>query len=182
MIWPILPGFLSEIVGGDGSVMSSGVAFAVMGLASAASSLGTAQVGERIGLKKLIVVCAAFAGLFYIPMQFVNAAYQVIIVIGIAGLFSGAMLSSTNALLGLAVPAEQHGRAFGASQSAIALAIATGPILGGAMATAIGLRQVFLVMTSIFLLVSLASIKVVTIRGHKEAQAAGPGPPATAPK
>jgi DHA1 family multidrug resistance protein-like MFS transporter len=163
ILWPILPGFLSEITGKADTVLTSGIAFSAMGLASALSSLTTAQIGEKVGLKRLVVVCSALAGVLFIPMVFVNAAYQVVLLVAVSGVFSGAMLSSTSALLGLAVPSEQQGRAFGASQSAIAMAIATGPTLGGAFATVIGLRQAFLVVASTFLLVSLLSMKVVTI-------------------
>jgi DHA1 family multidrug resistance protein-like MFS transporter len=163
ILWPILPGFLGEITGNADTVLSSGIAFSAMGFASAVSSLTTAQIGEKVGLKRLIVVCSALAGLLFIPMIFVNASYQVVLLVAISGIFSGAMLSSTSALLGLAVPYDQQGRAFGASQSAMALAMATGPTLGGTFATVIGLRQTFLFVAGTFLLVSLLSMKFVTI-------------------
>jgi len=171
IMFPVLPLFLEELAGGSISTISSGIAFSVMGLTSAVSSLLMAQVGERIGLKKLIVVCAALSGLFYLPMLVVNASYQVIVLMGIFGLFGGAMLSSTSALLSLAVPREQHGRAFGASQSAFSTAIALGPILGGVFATTLGLRRVFLVSAFVFFLVSAVSLKFIKIRVREDAVA-----------
>ena len=173
MMFPILPLFLEELAGGSISTISSGVAFSVMGLTSAVSSLLMAQVGERIGLKKLIVACAALSGLFYLPMLVVNAPYQVIVLMGILGLFSGAMVSSISALLSLAVPHEQHGRAFGASQSAFSTAIALGPILGGVFATTLGLRYVFLGSAAVFFMASAAGLRFIRMRAREDAVAPG---------
>ena len=139
-----------------------------MGLTSAVSSLLMFQVGRRIGLKSLVVACAVLSGLAYLPMLAVNAVYQAIILVGIFGLFSGAMLSAASAILSLAVPREQHGRAFGASQSALSVAFALGPIMGGLFASAFGLRQVFLVSAVVFFLGSLVSARFIRIRRQEE--------------
>jgi DHA1 family multidrug resistance protein-like MFS transporter len=168
LMHPVLPLFLEELAGTGFSTVSSGVAFSVMGLTSAVSSLVMAQLGERIGLKRLIVVSAALSGLFYLPMLAVNAVYQAIILVGVFGLFSGAMVSASSAILSLAVPREQHGRAFGASQSAVSVSFALGPIAGGAFASAFGLRQVFLVSAVAFFIGSLVSARFIRIRRQEE--------------
>lgn len=165
---PVLPLFLEELSGEGFSTVSSGVAFSVMGLTSAISSLAMAQLGERIGLKRLVVACAALSGLFYLPMLAVNAVYQTIILVGVFGLFSGAMVSASSAILSLAVPREQHGRAFGASQSAVSVAFALGPIAGGAFASAFGLRQVFLVSAVAFFIGALVSTRFIRIKRQEE--------------
>ena len=164
IMFPVLPLFLEELASGSVSTVSSGIAFSAMGFTSALSSLLMAQLGERVGLKRLIVVCAALSGAFYLPMLVVDAPYQAIALVAVFGLFSGAMLSSTSALLGLAVPREQHGRAFGASQSAVSIAFAVGPLLGGVFAATLGLRNVFLVSAVSFFLVSFVSLRFIRIR------------------
>ena len=175
IMFPVLPLFLEEIAGSNISAVYSGIAFSVMGLTSAVSALFMARGGEKIGLKNLIVICAALSGLFYLPMLLVNAPYQVIILMGIFGLFSGAMLGSTSALLGLAVPREQHGRAFGASQSAFSIAIALGPVIGGVFASGLGLRYVFLVSAVVFFIVAFISMRFITIQGQQGTSAQSPG-------
>ncbi len=178
IMFPVLPLFLEELAGGGVSTVSSGIAFSAMGFTSAISSLFMAQLGERVGLKRLIVVCAALSGAFYLPMLVVDAPYQAIALVAVFGLFSGAMLGSTSALLGLAVPREQHGRAFGASQSAVSIAFAVGPLLGGVFAATLGLRSVFLVSAASFFLVSLVSLKFIKIRQQGGAIADGGRAPA----
>ena len=168
LMYPVLPLFLEELAGEGFSTISLGLAFSVMGLTSAVSSLLMFQVGRRIGLKSLVVACAVLSGLAYLPMLAVNAVYQAIILVGIFGLFSGAMLSAASAILSLAVPREQHGRAFGASQSALSVAFALGPIMGGLFASAFGLRQVFLASAVVFVLGSLVSARFIRIRRQEE--------------
>jgi len=159
LLWPILPGFLAQLSGEDEAITTSGIAMSVMGLASALSSYATGQFGPAIGLKRLVVACGLLASLTYLSMRLVGGPYQVVVVLAAGGLFSGVMVSSTSALLSGAVPASQQARAFGGLQSSAALSHALGPVMGGGFATLVGFRSVFLVMSVVFLLVSLAGLR-----------------------
>jgi DHA1 family multidrug resistance protein-like MFS transporter len=174
---PVLPLFLAELGGEASSSISSGFAFSVMGFTSAISSLLMPRLAARIGLKSLIVVFAALSGFCYMPMLVVNATYQAIALVAVFGLLSGAMLGSTSALLSLAVPREQQGRAFGASQSAVACAFALGPIVGGAFGSGLGLRSVFLVSAVGFLLVALVSTRLIRLQNDRAQREDRAGPP-----
>jgi MFS family permease len=148
-----------------------------MGFTSAISSLLMPRLAARIGLMSLIVVFAALSGFCYMPMLVVNATYQAIALVAVFGLLSGAMLGSTSALLSLAVPREQQGRAFGASQSAVACAFALGPIVGGAFGSGLGLRSVFVASAVGFLLVALVSMRVIRLQNDSAQREDRAGPP-----
>ncbi|MDP3064402.1 MAG: MFS transporter, partial [Chloroflexota bacterium] len=117
-----------------------------------------------IGLKVVLVSGAALAGLFYLPMLLVSGPYQAIGVVTVVGLFNGAMMSTVTGLLAEAVPREKQGQAFGASQSAFSLAFGLGPLAGGALATLIGLRLVFLANGRVMFVVALVTWRTISVR------------------
>ena len=70
------------------------------------------------------------------------------------GLFIGGILPTANALIGRLVPRAERGTVYGITASAMFLGNSMGPLTGGAVAAAFGLRWVFLV-TAVVLLANL---------------------------
>ena len=174
IMFPVLPVFIQSLSAGITSGTATGLAFATLGVSSALSALVVARVADRWGPRRIMVSCALLAGVFHLPALAVQTVWQVIPLVALLGLFNGGMLATTNTLVGVAVPREQHGRAFGAVQSANSLAFGMGPLVGGALATAIGLRQVFLVNGLAFLLTGLVAHRLLARRegAHQAEQAA----------
>jgi hypothetical protein len=69
--------------------------------------------------------------------------------------------AAANALIDLLAPPGRQASAFGLSGSAMALAFATGPLSGGAVASAFGLHAGFVVVGVMLLLLSVAVVLFV---------------------
>ncbi|HKM71772.1 MAG TPA: MFS transporter, partial [Stellaceae bacterium] len=67
------------------------------------------------------------------------------------GLFIGGILPTANALVGRLVPRAERGTVYGITASAMFLGNSMGPLTGGAVAAAFGLRWVFLVTAGVLL-------------------------------
>ena len=122
-------------------------------------AIGTV-VARRIQMTALPQLVAAFHSLVGMAAVFVAAA----------GLFQGGIAGSANALMAQAAPPDKYGSAFGAAQSAIALALGMGPLLGGVLAVSLGLRSVF--PAGAVLLVITAIAGAVFLRGQRAPEAA----------
>ena len=67
------------------------------------------------------------------------------------GLFIGGQLPTANALVGRLMPRAERGAVYGITASATFLGNSLGPLTGGAVAAAFGLRWVFLVTAAVLL-------------------------------
>ncbi len=70
-------------------------------------------------------------------------------------------MTSSYALLSLAVPSAQQGLAFGIGQSANALGNGVGPMIGGLIGSSLGFKLVFPFAAAMYLLVALLAIKAL---------------------
>ena len=70
-------------------------------------------------------------------------------------------MMSSNALVGLSVPRSQQGIAYGVAQSANALGSGLGPLIGGSLASLIGLRSVLGVTGGFFMLIGVVVAKLL---------------------
>jgi MFS transporter, DHA1 family, multidrug resistance protein len=109
----------------------------------------------------VLIVCCIGTGLLYLPPIWANSTTQVIIMFGLTGLLTGGIMTSSNSLVGLAVPIAQQGIAYGLSQSANSLGSGLGPFIGGGLAPLIGFRHIFGVTAGVFIIVGLLAIKLL---------------------
>ena len=142
MMFTILPVLLVSFGQGSGAT-TTGIAFAILGITSAIAAYATGWLSSRMSLTKMLVAACLGAGIFYLPLIFVNSILPLYIFLGIGGIFQGVLSSSTNGLVGLMLPPEKQATGFGATQSTFALAFAIGPLIGAGIATVGGLRSVF---------------------------------------
>ena len=70
-------------------------------------------------------------------------------------------MTSSNALVGLSVPRSQQGIAYGIAQSAKSLGSAFGPLIGGSLASLLGLKPIFGVTGGLFILISLFATRLL---------------------
>jgi len=159
VVIPMLPLFV-QTLGGEGSTATiTGLIFTVAGVVGALSSLGLGRVGDRFGYRRLLIVTALGAGLFYIPQAFVTSALQLIFLRGLLGVFDGGLLPSANALIARQTEgrgqAGTHGTTYGLVYLATGMGFALGPLSGGVIAATVGLRSVFLITAFILLAVGI---------------------------
>jgi DHA1 family multidrug resistance protein-like MFS transporter len=158
---PILALLVGEVSQGSNAASAAGTAMAVSGIITAISSFAAARLTGKITTRRLLVVCCLGTSLLYLPPIWAGNVAQLIIFVGLTGLFQGGIVSSSNSLVGLSVPAALQGVAYGLSQSANSLGSGLGPFLGGGLAPLIGLRAIFGVTAGIFLLVGLLSMRLL---------------------
>ncbi len=161
MITPIIPLFIRELNPEGMAATASGLAFGFMGVVAAISAIITGRLGGHINLKKILVIACLGTGLLYLPPMLTQTATQLIIFIALTGLFKGGLMTSSNTLVGLSVPRDQQGIAYGMAQSALALGIGLGPLIGGSLAPLMGLRPVFGVAGGLFMLTGIAVSKLL---------------------
>jgi DHA1 family multidrug resistance protein-like MFS transporter len=168
VVQPIISLYMKELNPAGAVATSAGLAFALMGLIAAASSIVAGRLSGRVSLRKILIVsCLGTALLYLLPIWAQNAT-QLIILVGITGLLQGGTVTSTASLIGLSLPVSQQGIAYGLSQSATSLGNGLGPIIGGSLASFIGLRYVFGASVGLFLLAGTLAIKFIARQPLKE--------------
>jgi len=140
---------------------ASGLAFGLMGMVAAVSAIITGRLGGHISLKRILVISCLGTGLLYLPPMWARTVTQLVIFIALTGLLKGGLMTSSNALVGLSVPHNQQGIAYGLAHSAHALRSGLGPLIGGSLAPLIGLRSVFGVAGGFFMLTGIAVAKLL---------------------
>jgi DHA1 family multidrug resistance protein-like MFS transporter len=161
MISPIIPLFIRELDPRVAAATASGVAFGLMGLVSAISSVVASRLGKRISLKKIMVFSCLGTGLLYLPPMWATTVTQLLIFIALMGLLNGGLMMSANSLISLSVSQSQQGIAYGLSTSAQALGGGLGPLIGGSLASLLGFKPIFGVAGGLFILVAVLIIKLL---------------------
>jgi DHA1 family multidrug resistance protein-like MFS transporter len=161
MISPMIPLFIRELDPRVAAATASGVAFGLMGLVAAISSVVASRLGKRISLKKIMVFSCLGTGLLYLPPMWATTVTQLLIFIALMGLLSGGLMMSANSLVSLSVSQSQQGIAYGVSTSAQALGGGLGPLIGGSLASLLGFKPIFGVAGGLFILVAVLIIKLL---------------------
>ncbi len=156
MIQPIIPIYIKEIDPAVKAATMSGLAFCLMGVTAAVSSFGSARLGGTMSLKKMLVISCIGTGIFYLPPMWADTVMLLIVFIALTGLFKGGLMTSSNALIGLTVVQSQQGMAYGVAQSANALGLAIGPLIGGILSPLLGLKAVFGIAAGFFVVTGFA--------------------------
>ncbi|MBA7470632.1 Multidrug resistance protein MdtG [subsurface metagenome] len=161
MMIPIISLFIRELDPSGMAATASGLAFGLMGMVAAISAIIAGRLGGHISLKRILVISCLGTGLLYLPPMWARTVTQLIIFIALTGLLKGGLMTSSNALVGLSVPRNQQGIAYGLAHSANALGSGLGPLIGGSLAPLIGLRSVFGVAGGFFMLTGVAVSKLL---------------------
>ncbi len=170
MIAPVIPLLCSEMETTGMPATASGLAFCLMGVVASGSSLVTGRFGGRFGLKNLLVVSCLGTGLFYLPPILAATVTQLVIFVAITGLPKGGSITSSSTLVGLSASSTEQGVAYGLAQSARALGSGLGPLMGGGLATLIGLRPTFAVTGGLFMVVGLLGFRLLGVHAPQKSQ------------
>jgi len=136
---------------------ATGLVFAAVGLTSTIAALAVAPVGQRIGYRKSVAISAAVTGILFIPVALANNFAAFVLLFAATGLFQGAMVPGTNALIAASTPEGKHGSTFGLAASMQSLALLVGPTAGGAVSALFGIRSVYLVIGVLLLFTAVAA-------------------------
>lgn len=152
LVMPFLPLYFEQLgVTDTGSIaVWAGVSLGVTPAVTALMAPVWARVAERYG-RKLMVARSLFSFVVIMTaLAFVTAPWQVFALRAFQGLFAGyGMLALTMAAE--SAPTVEMANAIGWVQTAQRLGPALGPVIGGALAHAFGLRMAFVAAAGLFL-------------------------------
>ena len=151
-VQPVVTLFVKELLGDRPDLATlSGIAFSITGLANIVATPFLGNKSDKIGYRRVLLIALLGAGLTTLPQAFAGSYWAFTAQRFAVGLFIGGMLPTANALVGRLVPREQRGTVYGITASAMFLGNSLGPLSGGAVAAAFGLRWVFLVTAAVLL-------------------------------
>ncbi len=149
-ITPVLAIFVGELnVPASAVPTVAGLAFSVAGIGGAITAPVAGRLADRIGYRPVLVACMAGAALIFVPHALAKTAEHLIAVRLALGLFSGCIIPIANTLVGHLAPPGRQSAAYGLTFSATSLGSFMGPLVGGMVAGAWGIRSVFLVTAAL---------------------------------
>jgi DHA1 family multidrug resistance protein-like MFS transporter len=146
----------------------AGLAFSLMGVVATVSSIVAARMTGRTSLKKMMIISCMGTGLLYIPPMFAPTVTLFIVFMALRGVLNGGLMVPANSLIALSVSQSEQGMAYGLQQSANSLGNTLGPLIGGGLASLIGLKAVFPATAALFILAGVAVIKLLPDSSNAE--------------
>jgi DHA1 family multidrug resistance protein-like MFS transporter len=139
--------YVREILGARPDTATlGGLAFSVTGLAGVLAVPSLGRRSDRIGYRRRLLICLFGAAFSTLPMA-LPLGYAAFVVerFGL-GLFVGAVLPVSNAMVGRLTDPAERGMAYGVISSAHFIGNTAGPVAGGEIAAMVGINWVFAVI------------------------------------
>lgn len=158
IIQPVLTTYVSELAGQmDNLIFISGLVFSLGGFASAISAPLWGRFGQHHSFHTALTYALIATGICFFLQSLPNdlmlfAASQFAV-----GLFFSGIYPSINAILAENTDAHTKGHVFGLLFSAQQIGSMTGPLLGGVVATFLGIKYIFILAALIVLAISIAA-------------------------
>ena len=164
---PIFPLFVAEIATtsdiasfaglelDDFIATIAGLLIATTGVVATFCSLITGRFIDSHRARLLLIVAVVGSALTNVGHALVASLLQLWIVRILLGTCNGIWAPTYSATVGLSVPSERRGLAFGISASASSLGNAFGPIVGGYVGAVFGIRAVFVAAAGALMLAAL---------------------------
>jgi DHA1 family multidrug resistance protein-like MFS transporter len=173
IVMPFLPLYIRELGVSDVADIAiwTGLTLGATPAVTAFSAPLWGRVGDRYGSKVLVLRSLSAFVLTKGAMAFVTAPWQLFALRALLGVFAG-YGALTVSMAAESAPREQMARAIGTVQIAQRLGPAVGPILGGILAPAVGLRASFIV-AALFYLSAMLLVAVLYVEPRsRQARAA----------
>ena len=145
-VGPVVTLYVREMLGNRPDLATlGGLAFSATGLAGVLAVPFLGRRSDRIGYRRTLLICLCGAAAFTVPMA-LPLGYPAFVAerFGL-GLFVGAVLPVSNAMVGRLTDPAQRGMAYGVISSAYFVGNTLGPLAGGAIAATVGIDWVFAV-------------------------------------
>ena len=160
MLGPIIPLFIQQM-SAKSAASASGLAMSLMGVVAAISSIIAGRMGERVNLKTMLIWGCFCTGVLYLPPVFATTVFWFIVLMALRGVFNGGIMVPSNSLIALSASETEQGMAYGLQQSANSLGNGLGPLLGGVLASTMGLKIVFPVSAAFFIIAGFLVLKLL---------------------
>jgi DHA1 family multidrug resistance protein-like MFS transporter len=167
LIQPVLPLLVQSLVPPTARLAT--IAGLISGVQAGTSAIGAVVLGrasDRIGYRRVLLICTAAGAFLFIPQLFVTTPWQLLILQGAVGLAMSGVLASISALLATLAPEGRQGAVYGIDASVVSAANAVGPMLGASIAATAGLRAPFPVTAGVLALSVILAWRLVPRSGH----------------
>ena len=151
LVMPFLPLFIRQLGVTDvGRIaMWTGVSLGITPALTAILAPAWGRLGDRFGRKIMVERSLVSFVVLFAAMAYVNRVWQVLAIRAVQGLFAG-YGSLSVAMAAESAPRDRMPSAIGLVQTAQRIGPGVGPIIGGALAGAVGLRRAFLVTAAFY--------------------------------
>ncbi len=127
----------------------AGVLFSVAGLTSMLGAPLWGRAADRAGESRVLALTLAGAAVAYLAQTWAGTAWEVFVFRAALGFFTGGMLPPLYAIVARSTPPERLGGIMGLTSSTIMLGSMIGPLLGGLLSAAVGIRWVFVLAAAV---------------------------------
>lgn len=178
-LFPILPLFVQELLHTSRGVAThTGWLMALTGISAACGSYVAARLQRRVGLKRMLMVEAVVSAGLIAPQAFVGSYLELLMFRSMGAFAFGGLVSLVGTLAAVSSPAHAKGAAFGLIGAASSLGFGCGPLLGGALVAAVGIRPLFILSATLLGLIPLVLWGVtVVLPAALRSRQATPVPP-----
>ncbi|MDL4914731.1 MAG: MFS transporter [Enterobacterales bacterium endosymbiont of Blomia tropicalis] len=144
-IEPIITLYIGQFVQGEHAItLMAGLVMSAAALGSILSAPRLGKLADRNGHWRVLTGGLLLCALLLIPQAFISAAWQLVVLRFFMGMALGGLLPCITAIIRHNVPEAQVGRMLGYSTSAQYIGQVSGPLFGGFVGGAFGMRPVFL--------------------------------------
>jgi DHA1 family multidrug resistance protein-like MFS transporter len=159
MIVPIAPLFIMTLMDNTSRVNTfTGLVIGVSSATTTISAVYLGRLGDRLGQRRILIVCTLIAALLYLPQSMVTAAWQILVLQALVGIALGGIIPAISALLARLTKPGEEGAVYGLDNSINAGARSVAPLLGAAIAAAFSLRATFAATALLFFSMGLLVI------------------------
>jgi MFS transporter, DHA1 family, multidrug resistance protein len=130
----------------------TGMVFGITGVTNAVTSPLWGKQADRRGFRKILRISLLGMILFYVPQAFATGAGQLLFLRAGLGVFVAGAIPTINAIVHRSTPEKDRGGMYGIFQSGLMIGNVAGPLLGGILSAAFGLRTIFLITTGLMII------------------------------
>jgi len=153
VLQPVIALYVAELQGSlDGVALKAGIVFSLAGVAGALAAPLWGRIGQTQGYFNVMTIAFVGAGFFNFWQFFASDLYQFGVLQFFYGLFIVGVFPAINAIAVSSASADAQGRVFGLTTTANQLGQMSGPVMGGAISSWLGISTVFLFTGSILIL------------------------------
>ena len=163
ILQPILTTYITSLAGNlPNLVLVSGIVFSLGGIAGAIAAPCWGWFGQHKGFVSAMLIAMSIGGCAIIIQGTMSGLYTFAFMQFICGLFFSGIHPSLNSLLAKCTEPEVKGQIFGLMFAAQQLGSILGPVLGGTVATFLGMRFVFFTAGAVLI------IWAITLRVNRQ--------------
>lgn len=156
VVAPIVPLYIKALSDQESYVATwTGIILALAGAAASVSSIAAGRMGDRVGHRTVLIMLSVGTAVMFGFTALTTTILAFAVMRIAAGLFIGGLMPTSNALISRFVTEEKRGVAFGVTTSMTLFGTVAGPLAGGWLSGAIGLKSTFLITMGLFLIAAL---------------------------